>query len=234
VRSNGTVTYVGKDIAYQLWKFGLLGRDFGYRRFYAYQNGHVVWTSAAEGAEADAPPFGRATDVFNVIDTRQSYLQSVVVAGLRALGFEAEAARSVHFSYEIVALSPRCAADMGYTLSEEDARKPYVEVSGRKGLGVKADDLLDRLEAAARAEVDSRHPEAPETERGAISRAIAVGRPSSLSISGMRLALTEKPDRTASTRWFEREIFFGRYWSSSLIFEWRAWMSPENRRALSF
>ena len=92
-----------------------------------------------------------------MIDTRQAYLQNVVVAGLRALGFEEQAARSIHFSYEIVALSPRCAAEMGYTLSEEDARKPYVEVSGRKGLGVKADDLLDRLEAAARAEVDARH-----------------------------------------------------------------------------
>ena len=175
VRSNGTVTYVGKDIAYQLWKFGLLNRDFVYRRFYTYENGHVVWTSTADGGESDAPPFGRATDVFNVIDIRQSYLQNVLAAGLRALGFEVEAARSVHFSYEIVALSPRCAAEMGYTLSEEDARKPYVEVSGRKGLGVKADDLLDRLEAAARAEVDARRPEAPDAERVAVARAIAVG-----------------------------------------------------------
>ena len=175
VRSNGTVTYVGKDIAYQLWKFGLLGRDFAYRRFYTYENGHVVWTSASDGGESGAPSFGHATDVFNVIDTRQSYLQNVVVAGLRALGFESEASRSVHFSSEIVALSPRCAAEMGYTLSEEEARKPYVEVSGRKGLGVKADDLLDRLEAAARAEVDTRQPEASDAERVSIAHVIAVG-----------------------------------------------------------
>jgi arginyl-tRNA synthetase len=175
VRSNGTVTYVGKDIAYQLWKFGLLHRDFAYRRFFTYGDGHVVWTSTAGGGESDAPAFGHATDVFNVIDIRQSYLQNVLAAGLRALGFEAEASRSVHFSYEIVALSPRCAAEMGYALSEEDAHKPYVEVSGRKGLGVKADDLLDRLEAAARAEVDTRQPEASEAERLGISHAIAVG-----------------------------------------------------------
>ena len=175
VRSNGTVTYVGKDIAYQLWKFGLLDRDFAYRRFYTYENGHVAWTSAADKGEADAPSFGHATDVFNVIDIRQSYLQNVLAAGLRALGFEAEASRSVHFSYEIVALSPRCAAEMGYTLSEEEARKPYVEVSGRKGLGVKADDLLDRLEVAARAEVDARQPEAPNAERLGIAHLIAVG-----------------------------------------------------------
>ena len=162
VRSNGTVTYVGKDIAYQMWKFGLLGRDFAYRRFHTYSSGHVLWTSAASDGESGAPAFGRGAEVFNVIDTRQAYLQNVVVAGLRALGFESEAARSTHFSYEVVALTPRCAAEMGYTLSEEEARKPYVEVSGRKGQGVKADDLLDRLEAAARAEVDPRHADAPE------------------------------------------------------------------------
>ncbi len=136
-----------------------------YRRFHRYPNGHTLWTSAADEGEPGAPAFGHADEVFNVIDTRQAYLQNVVVAGLRALGFEEQAARSIHFSYEVVALSPRCAAEMGYTLSEEEARKPYVEVSGRKGLGVKADDLLDRLEAAARAEVDSRHAEAPEAER---------------------------------------------------------------------
>jgi len=175
VRSNGTVTYVGKDIAYQLWKFGLLGRDFAYRRFHTYPNGHTVWSSTADGGEAGAPEFGHAADVYNVIDTRQAYLQNVVVAGLRALGFEQEAGRSVHFSYDVVALSPRCAAEMGYTLSEEERGKPYVEVSGRKGQGVKADDLLDQLESAARAEVDARHADAPDAERARIAHAIAIG-----------------------------------------------------------
>ena len=175
VRSNGTVTYVGKDIAYQLWKFGLLGRDFYYRTFHIYPSGHVLWSSASVPGDSPAPEFGHASVVYNVIDARQAYLQNVVVAGLRALGYEEQAARSVHFSYEIVALSPRCAAELGYTLSEEEARKPYVEVSGRKGLGVKADDLLDRLESAARTEVDGRHPDTPEAERAAISHAIAIG-----------------------------------------------------------
>jgi arginyl-tRNA synthetase len=175
VRSNGTVTYVGKDIAYQLWKFGLLGRDFHYRQFHTYPGGHVLWTSTADRGEAGAPEFGHAVDVYNVIDTRQAYLQNVVVAGLRALGFEAQAAHSVHFSYDVVALSPRCAAEMGYTLSEEEMRKPYVEVSGRKGQGVKADDLLDELETAARTEVDSRHADAPEAERARMAHAIAIG-----------------------------------------------------------
>jgi arginyl-tRNA synthetase len=175
VRSNGTVTYVGKDIAYQLWKFGLLGRDFHYEKFYTYPAGHTLWSSVSTDGDRAAPAFGRATIVYNVIDARQAYLQNVVTAGLRALGYEEQANRSVHFSYEIVALTPRCASELGYTLSEEDAKKPYVEVSGRKGLGVKADDLLDRLEAAARAEVDERHPDTPDVERAAIAHAIAIG-----------------------------------------------------------
>jgi arginyl-tRNA synthetase len=175
VRSNGTVTYVGKDIAYQMWKFGLLGRDFEYKRFYEYPDAHMLWTSAASGGESGAPAFGHAEEVFNVIDQRQAYLQNVVAAGLRALGFAEQAARSIHFSYEVVALTPRCAAEMGYTLSEEDARKPYVEVSGRKGQGVKADDLLDRLEAAAQAEVNERQADTPDEERARIAHSIAIG-----------------------------------------------------------
>ncbi len=175
VRSNGTVTYVGKDIASQLWKFGLLGRDFLYEPFHTYANGHTLWSTVASGGSPGAPAFGNATTVYNVIDARQAYLQNVVVAGLRALGFNEQADQSIHFSYEIVALTPRCAAELGYTRSEEDAKKPYVEVSGRKGLGVKADDLLDRLESAAGAEVDERHPELPASERSAIAHDIAIG-----------------------------------------------------------
>jgi arginyl-tRNA synthetase len=175
VRSNGTVTYVGKDIAYQLWKFGLLGSDFRYEKFHTYPDRRTLWATVSGDGDSGAPAFGRAAMVYNVIDARQAYLQNVVVAGLRALGFDKQADSSIHFSYEIVALTPRCAAELGYTLSEEEAKKPYVEVSGRKGLGVKADDLLDRLEAAARAEVDQRHPEVPETERAAIAHSIAIG-----------------------------------------------------------
>jgi hypothetical protein len=203
----------------------------------------VVWTSAADGGEPGAPSFGHATDVFNVIDIRQSYLQNIVAAGLRALGFESEASRSVHFSYEIVALSPRCAAEMGYTLSEEEARKPYVEVSGRKGLGVKADDLLDRLEAAARAEVDTRQPEAPDSERLSIAHVIAVGALRYFLLKFTRTAIiafdfrealvsTGKPDRIVSTPSSVRETFFARPSSSNLIFEWRVWISRAKRRPM--
>ena len=174
VRSNGTVTYVGKDIAYQLWKFGLLGKDFFYRPWQEY-GGHVVWVSTAEQQPPGGPSFGHGTRVYNVIDSRQSYLQDVVVAGLRQLGFAEEAGRSVHFSYEMVALSPRSCAELGIDLSEEDRRRPYVEMSGRKGLGVKADDLIDKLIEEALAEVASRHAEAAPDERRRIATQLAVG-----------------------------------------------------------
>jgi arginyl-tRNA synthetase len=113
--------------------------------------------------------------VYNVIDARQSYLQDVVVAGLRGLGYDKQAERSVHFSYEMVALSPRCCADLGIPLSEEDRKKPYVEVSGRKGLGVKADDLMDSLISKAMEEVSSRHAEAPLEEQRMVASQIAIG-----------------------------------------------------------
>jgi len=173
VRSNGTVTYVGKDIAYQLWKLGLLGKEFAYRRFHTHPSGHEVWMTTDRG-ERDAPAFGHGQPVYTVIDSRQSYLQNVVAAGLRALGYQKQAEHSVHFAYEMVALTPRCAKELGYEIAPEDAGKPCVEVSGRKGQGVKADDLLDRLEASARAEVDERHPQAPEAERAQTGHAIAV------------------------------------------------------------
>src|SRR5579863_3586765 len=174
VRSNGTVTYVGKDIAYQLWKFGLLGKDFHYRKWHTYPNGHEVWASTAEQQSGGSPHFGGGSRVYNVIDSRQSYLQDVVVAGLRALDFPKQADNSIHFSYEMVALSPRTCIEMGIELSEEDKRKPYVEVSGRKGLGVKADDLIDKLIEKALEEVTSRHAEEPEESRRKAATQIAI------------------------------------------------------------
>ena len=175
VRSNGTVTYVGKDIAYQLWKFGLLDRDFFYHPLMRYPDGHPLWVTTEQPAEEPTPAFGRGRRVYNVIDSRQSYLQDVVVAGLRALGYTEQAARSVHFAYEMVALSQRCAAQLGLELSEEDRQRAHVEVSGRKGLGVKADDLVDQLIEEALEEVASRHPEDPPEQQRRIATQIGVG-----------------------------------------------------------
>jgi arginyl-tRNA synthetase len=174
VRSNGTVTYVGKDIAYHLWKFGLLGRDFGYRRFYRYPDGHDCWISAEHG-ESDHPHFGGVTEIYNVIDSRQADPQNNVVEALRALGYSAQASHYTHFSYEMVALTPRCAVELGYDVPEEDRKRAYIEVSGRKGFGVKADDLLDALIVSAEKEVDARQPERTPQDRKRIATQIAIG-----------------------------------------------------------
>jgi arginyl-tRNA synthetase len=174
VRSNGTVGYVGKDIAYHMWKFGLLGRDFAYRKFYRYPNQHDCWISDTEG-EKDHPHFGDVTENYNVIDVRQSEAQNIVIEALRGLGHDEAADHLTHFSYGMVVLTPRCAAELGYNLSEEDKTRSFIEVSGRKGFGVKADDLLDQLIASAKNEVDSRHPQLSDTERVSIATQIAVG-----------------------------------------------------------
>ena len=174
VRSNGTVGYVGKDIAYHMWKFGLLGRDFGYRKFYRYPNAHECWISASDG-EKDHPHFGDVAEIYNVIDARQAEAQNTVIEALRGLGHDEAADRYTHFSYEMVALTPRCAAELGYNLSEEDKARPWIEVSGRKGFGVKADDLLDALITSAGKEVDARHPELSAAERAGIATQIAIG-----------------------------------------------------------
>ena len=173
VRSNGTVTYVGKDIAYHLWKFGLLGRDFGYLPFFQYPD-HTCWITAEQG-EPQHPHFGGADAIYNVIDARQSDPQANVIEALRGMGYTEQAARYTHFSYEMVALTPRCALELGYTVSDEDRTRAYIEVSGRKGFGVKADDLIDRLLAATRTEVAERNPDLSQAGHERTAAQIAVG-----------------------------------------------------------
>jgi arginyl-tRNA synthetase len=175
VRSDGTVTYVGKDMAYQLWKFGLLGRDFRYRVFVDANGQPPLWSTTADerAAAPNPPPFGRASWVCNVIDTRQSYLQKLVKQALAALGYEQQAAHSVHYAYEMVTLSHATARELGYDTSI-DADRPFVEVSGRKGLGVKADDLLDRVTDKAAGEVAKRNPELPPEQIRRTAEAIAI------------------------------------------------------------
>ena len=178
VRSDGTVTYVGKDIAYQLWKFGLLGMDFHYRWFATQASGRPLWaTSSVETPPSPdrgpAPSFGRAGAVYNVIDTRQSYLQRLLVQALTAMQHPREAERSIHFSYEMVALSRATARALGYADAGSEEGKPFVEVSGRKGLGVKADDLLDQVAERAENEVAARHGDLPPDERRRIAVIIA-------------------------------------------------------------
>jgi arginyl-tRNA synthetase len=173
VRSNGTVTYTGKDIAYQLWKLGKLGLDFNYHVFRNYPDGHVLWVTQTEPS-AERPQFGGGVTVYNVIDSRQSYPQEIVARGVAAVVPEIGADASVHFSYEMVALSPAACEELGIELSDEDRTRPYIEMSGRKGLGVKADDLINQLETGALAEVEKRNPDLPDAEKRATAHEVAV------------------------------------------------------------
>ena len=180
VRSNGTVTYTGKDIAYQLWKLGELGLDFNYKPFRGFTDGHATWVTTTEPnaevqPEVPRPNFGGGAIVYNVIDSRQSYPQEIVRKGVAAVVPELGEEASVHLSYEMVALSPAACEELGIELSPEDRKRPYIEMSGRKGLGVKADDLINRLEADALAEVKTRHPDLSDSESRATAHAIAVG-----------------------------------------------------------
>jgi arginyl-tRNA synthetase len=173
VRSNGTVTYTGKDIAYQLWKLGKLGLDFHYHVFRNYPDGHVLWVTQTEPG-SERPEFGGGVTVYNVIDSRQSYPQEIVARGVAAVVPEIGEDASVHFSYEMVALSPAACEELGIELSDEDRTRPYIEMSGRKGLGVKADDLINQLETGALAEVEKRNPDLPESEKKETAHEVAV------------------------------------------------------------
>ncbi len=176
VRSNGTVTYTGKDIAYQLWKLGLLGMDFNYKLFQYYYDRKEVWVTTTEKTVArNVPDFGGGETVYNVIDSRQSYPQEIVKKGVAAISPDKGERASIHLSYEMVALSPAAAEELGFKISEEDKEKPFIEMSGRKGLGVKADDLIDRLEESALLEVEKRHPDLGLAEKKNTAHTIAVG-----------------------------------------------------------
>src|SRR5215217_8441460 len=173
VRSNGTVTYTGKDIAYQLWKLGKLGLDFHYHVFRKYSDSHVLWVTKTEPG-TERPEFGGGITVYNVIDSRQSYPQEIVARGVAAVVPEIGAEASVHFSYEMVALSPAACEELGIELSDEDRSRPYIEMSGRKGLGVKADDLINQLEAGALTEVEKRNPDLSDTDKKTTAHEVAV------------------------------------------------------------
>jgi arginyl-tRNA synthetase len=176
VRSNGTITYTGKDIAYQLWKLGQVELNFSFKPFRTEPDGHTVWTTTSDAAEADksAPHFGDGATVYNVIDSRQSYPQEVVRRGVAAVAPQVGEGASVHLSYEMVALSPAAAEELGLELSAEERSRPFIEMSGRRGLGVKADDLIDRLEENEYREVEERHPSLSEERKREVAHTLAV------------------------------------------------------------
>jgi arginyl-tRNA synthetase len=170
------VTYTGKDIAYQMWKLGILGLDFFYRPFHKYADGREIWITTSDRTDGEkAPEFGHGETIYNVIDSGQSYPQDIVRKGVAAVSPEKGERASIHLAYAKVALSPAAAEELGFELSDEDKTRSVIEMSGRKGLGVKADDLINRLEADALAEVESRHPDESDESKRAIAHQIAVG-----------------------------------------------------------
>ncbi len=187
VRSNNTVTYVGKDIAFHLWKFRLLeGCEFGDELFWIYPNRKRCYRSIDNRSrDENGIPHGTGTPehfkasgadyVFNVIDSRQSDAQANVKEALRAMGYATQADQLRHFTYEMVALTPRCAKELGYVISPDDESRPYIEVSGRKGFGVKADDLIDKLEESALEKVNAANLQLEAYERAKIATQIAIG-----------------------------------------------------------
>jgi len=176
VRSNGTVTYTGKDIAYQLWKLGQVDLNFYFKPFRTEADGHTVWmtTSSADEASPDAPHFGDGATVYNVIDSRQSYPQEVVKRGVAAVAPQVGEGASVHLSYEMVTLSPAAAEELGLELTADERSRPFIEMSGRRGLGIKADDLIDRLEENEYREVEERHPSLSEEQKREVAHTLAV------------------------------------------------------------
>ncbi|AWB45211.1 arginine--tRNA ligase [Paenibacillus sp. CAA11] len=135
VRSNGILTYTAKDIAYHLWKFGVLNKDFLYKPFAG-----ELYTTSSSGEQGR---YGQADTVINVIDHRQEYPQAMVKQALGLLGYDKEAASLQHVGYGVVSLSPSAAAELGIDTS--DGKASYA-MSGRAGIGIKITDLLDRME----------------------------------------------------------------------------------------
>ncbi|HEY6333639.1 MAG TPA: arginine--tRNA ligase, partial [Blastocatellia bacterium] len=177
VRSNGTVTYTGKDIALHLWKLGQVDLDFYYKVFRSYRDGHNAWITSSDQAENDSshPQFGGGAAYFNVIDIRQSYPQHYVKLGVMAVDNDERAERSAHLAYERVVLSPAAVTELGQKLKEEERDRKSVDMSGRRGLGVKADDLIDQLEASALTEVARRHADLSEAQVREAAHKIAIG-----------------------------------------------------------
>jgi arginyl-tRNA synthetase len=177
VRSNGTVTYTGKDIAFHLWKLGQLDLDFYYKPFHTYSDSHVAWITTSDARENDTshPDFGKSAAYFNVIDIGQSYPQHYVKLGVMAIDHDERVERSAHLAYEKVVLTPAAAEQLGQRLSDDDRKRGAIGMSGRKGLGVKIDDFIDKLEALALAEVATRHPDLSADRQREAAHKIAIG-----------------------------------------------------------
>ncbi len=148
VRSNGAATYTAKDLAYQLWKFGLLPIDFEYFvRSRQWNNEPLLTTAGGTLGLISLEPaerhFQEPDKVINVIDVRQSYPQEVIKETLAKLGYPEAATNSIHLDYNVVKLSLGAVKELG--IHPETDKTEYA-MSGREGIGVKIDDLMDKIE----------------------------------------------------------------------------------------
>jgi arginyl-tRNA synthetase len=203
VRSDGTVNYTGKDIAYHLWKLGKLGVDFNYKPFRYYPDKHETWVTTTEPTAATRvtrPMFGFGSAYLNVIGVEQTYPQKYVKEAVAALAPDLNLDRSAHVAYEKVSLSPQACVELGIELAPEELQRQQISMSGRRGLGVKADDLINQLEARAQAEVRSRHPELSEADQFDVAHKIAA--------SALRYLLLKYTRTTAITFDFKEALSF--------------------------
>jgi arginyl-tRNA synthetase len=150
VRSDGTVVYVAKDIPYAAWKIGLVDDPFGYEIFSTDQPGGALYSTTLAGKKSNTH-FGGAQLAVSFIDTRQSYLQRIVAKVLDELR-EGASRRYLHRGYEVVSLSKRTAAAIGFEIEGE-----FAQMSGRKGLYVNVDTMLEKLKDKAKVETRKRN-----------------------------------------------------------------------------
>jgi len=168
VRSDGTAVYVAKDIPYAAWKLGIVPDPFGYEVYAETQpGGGMLYTTTLRGKKA-GPKFGAADLAISVIDTRQSYLQRIVAKVLEKLR-EGSARRYMHRSYEVVSLSKRTAAQLGFGIEGD-----FAHMSGRKGLYMNADAMLDSLKRKAREETRKRNLSESDAWVDDVAEAVAV------------------------------------------------------------
>ena len=153
MKSDGTTTYVARDIAYAAWKLGFFKVDFKYSDYKQNPDGSALWITDLNGKKSIK--LGRVDKTIAVIDVRQRRPQEVVRFSLAALGLDPD--RYQHYAYEVVSLSPKDAASLGW----EPQQEKFVHMKGREGLYLKADEMLEMLSNKIVSETKQRHPDWP-------------------------------------------------------------------------
>jgi arginyl-tRNA synthetase len=170
IRSDGTVMYVSKDIAYAMWKLGILPDVFKYMKIAEQPNGETLWSTTSAGEDISHPDFAGVDLAISVIDVRQSHEQNIVKTALKIASGEAKR-NYVHYAYEVVSLSGRTARQMGVAI-EDDAKS--IQMAGRKGIVVDTDDVLDALRKKALDETRKRNPTAEASWLEGVAEKVAV------------------------------------------------------------